>query len=78
MSGLEFHQTVRGADFFDHQLPKLIASLDRLSAVLEKLTDSNLVIEVSERRELEVVPPAEGVRCKVHPFPVPRKPKRKR
>lgn len=34
--GLHFHETVRGAKFFDHDIPALIKAINRLSDELEK------------------------------------------
>ena len=32
---LQFHETVRGARFFDHQLPQLIKALNRVADEME-------------------------------------------
>ena len=43
--GLQFHETVRGARFFDHQVPTLIKAIERLTAAIEensKLQQENL------------------------------------
>ena len=39
--GPQFHETIRGAKFFDHQLPALIKALNRVADEMEKnrLTD---------------------------------------
>ena len=34
--GLHFHETVRGAKFFDHDIPALIKAINRLSDELKK------------------------------------------
>ena len=34
--GLQFHETVRGARFFDHEVPTLIKSINRLAAAIEE------------------------------------------
>lgn len=34
--GLQFHETVCGRDFFNHQLPQLTEALNRIANVLEK------------------------------------------
>lgn len=34
--GLQFHETVRGANFFDRQLPQLIKALNRVADEMEK------------------------------------------
>lgn len=34
--GLQFHETVYGRDFFNHQLPQLTEALNRIANVLEK------------------------------------------
>jgi hypothetical protein len=34
--GLNFHETVRGAKFFDHDIPALIKAINRLSDELKK------------------------------------------
>lgn len=34
--GIQFHETVRGARFFDHQLPQLIKALNRVADEMEK------------------------------------------
>lgn len=34
--GIQFHETVRGAKFFDHQLPQLIKALNRVADEMEK------------------------------------------
>lgn len=36
-SGIPFHQTVRGAHFYDGQLPQLIKQLERVAAAMERL-----------------------------------------
>lgn len=33
---LQFHETVRGANFFDHQLPSLINAINRLADIEEQ------------------------------------------
>ena len=34
--GLQFHETVRGARFFDHEVPTLIKGINRLAAAIEE------------------------------------------
>lgn len=34
--GLQFYETVRGANFFDHEVPALIKSINRLAAAIEE------------------------------------------
>ena len=34
--GLQFYETVRGAKFFDYQLPQLIKALNRVADEMEK------------------------------------------
>ena len=34
--GLQFHETVRGTRFFDHDVPKLIKSITRLADAIEE------------------------------------------
>lgn len=34
--GLQFYETVRGARFFDHQLPQLIKAINRVADEMEK------------------------------------------
>ena len=47
--GLQFHETVRGARFFDHDLPALIKAINRLSDELAK----NRELEEKKREEKE-------------------------
>jgi hypothetical protein len=53
--GLHFHETVRGAKFFDRDLPDLIKAINRLSDELEKnrmLEERKLVEkEIKEEKE---------------------------
>lgn len=34
--GMQFHESVRGARFFDHDVPKLIKSITRLADAIEE------------------------------------------
>lgn len=34
--GLQFHETVRGATFYDHDVPKLIKGINRLAEAIEE------------------------------------------
>lgn len=47
MAGLNFHETVRGARFFDAQIPQLIKAITRLAAAVE---------ENNELRKKEMAP----------------------
>ena len=40
MSGIQFHDTVYGRRFFEHQLPKLIGGVERLSEDVERLASA--------------------------------------
>ncbi len=45
--GLQFHETVRGARFFDHDIPALIKAMNRLADELEK----NRKLEEEKRKK---------------------------
>lgn len=51
--GLQFHETVRGARFFDHQLPQLIKALNRVADEMEKS-------RLAKEKAVEDKPTAEG------------------
>ena len=36
---MEFHETVRGARFYDGQVPQLIHNLERIAVALEKIVE---------------------------------------
>lgn len=56
--GLQFHETVRGKNFFEYQLPKLIEAIEKLA---ESKSESNstypfaLADEETRRRLLDVI-----------------------
>ncbi len=49
--GLQFHETVRGKIFFEHQLPSLIKALNRVADVFE-LTEHHGVTEEPEEKRM--------------------------
>ena len=48
--GLQFHETVRGKIFFEHQLPSLIKALNRFVDVFEMKEHHGIEEELEEKR----------------------------
>jgi hypothetical protein len=50
---MEFHETARGARFYDGQVPQLVNNLERIAVALEKLVkdDPPLVALYPKRQE---------------------------
>ena len=57
--GLQFHETVRGKIFFEHQLPSLIKALNRFVDVFEMKEHHGIEEESEEKRMI-----ASTVRCR--------------
>ena len=53
MAGIQFHETVMGHRFFEHQLPQLIKALNRCADAMEKAN------QISEARDAEAKEKAE-------------------
>ena len=51
--GLHFHETVRGAKFFDHDLPSLIKAINRLSDELAKNRELEEKIREEEKEKIK-------------------------
>ena len=50
--GLQFHETVRGKIFFEHQLPSLIKALNRFVDVFEMKEHHGIQEEPEEKRKI--------------------------
>tara|TARA_E500000331_G_C17210722_1_gene693543 strand:- start:1229 stop:1441 length:213 start_codon:yes stop_codon:yes gene_type:complete len=51
---MEFHETVRGARFYDGQVPQLVNNLERIAVALETIVE-NLGAEVEDDSILDQV-----------------------
>ena len=57
----EFHETVRGARFYDGQIPRLVDAMERIADSLEKLVEQST-------SESETDPDLESEKPQDHPF----------